>query len=234
MSLLNCLFFALGFLHYDIFPHPFVFAGFSVTLTFLFCIYTFGFTLVLSALCLLHVAFVSDLLVNDLSVLILTLCWPCFIPPLSTGWAQLWHGPPHQATPMEDHFWRSAREMCRGPHLSQVRSAPHADLFSTKTFWLILCITNYCAIFQIRLHVKWYSYVQSWLWFSTIYAVELQEQWMQANYSKLKGSLCDLYFCPLCVRSSAWRSVRLCAAVLPSWWKVSSVAWALCSTLRTG
>lgn len=32
----------------------------------------------------------------------------------------------------------------------------------------------------------------------------------------------------------AWRSVRHCVAVLPSWWKDSSDAWAPCSTLRTG
>ena len=37
----------------------------------------------------------------------------------------------------------------------------------------------------------------------------------------------------LCL-SPAWRSVRHCAAVLPSWLKDSSVASAPCSTLRTG
>lgn len=36
------------------------------------------------------------------------------------------------------------------------------------------------------------------------------------------------------VCTSAWRSVRHCAAVLPSWWKDSSDAWAPSSTLRTG
>lgn len=33
---------------------------------------------------------------------------------------------------------------------------------------------------------------------------------------------------------SAWKSVRRCVAVLPSWWKDSSDVWAPCSTLRTG
>lgn len=41
--------------------------------------------------------------------------------PLCTGWAQLWHGPTHEASPVEDHLWRSEGEMCRGSHLSQVR-----------------------------------------------------------------------------------------------------------------
>lgn len=37
-----------------------------------------------------------------------------------------------------------------------------------------------------------------------------------------------------CLCLSVWRSVRHCAAALPSWWKVSSDALGLCSTLRTG
>lgn len=38
----------------------------------------------------------------------------------------------------------------------------------------------------------------------------------------------------LSVYISAWKSVRRCAAVLPSWWKDSSDVWALCSTLKIG
>lgn len=47
----------------------------------------------------------------------------------------------------------------------------------------------------------------------------------------LKASHVTLY---LSVHISAWKSVRRCAAVSPSWWKDSSDVWAPCSTLRTG
>lgn len=51
--------------------------------------------------------------------------YPLLIPPLSTGWAELWHGPSHQTTLVENHLWRSERKKCCGSHLSQVRKLSH-------------------------------------------------------------------------------------------------------------
>lgn len=41
----------------------------------------------------------------------------------STGWTKFGHGPSDQASPVENHFWRSERKMCCRTHLSQVRAS---------------------------------------------------------------------------------------------------------------
>lgn len=121
----------------------------SVTLglpsPFLFCNYAFVFTLsYLSCLCSsLRLQYVLNTVCNtlpssmnslfppwslslDFNLSIFhTSCYPFVICPLSAGWAEFWHGPSHQASPVENHLWRSERKMCRGPHLSQVSKVSH-------------------------------------------------------------------------------------------------------------
>lgn len=61
------------------------------------------------------------------------------IPPLSTGWAQLWHGPSQQASLVENYLWRSEGKMRRGPHFSQVRimHIPFSVFWITRLFALL-------------------------------------------------------------------------------------------------
>lgn len=100
---------------------------------FLFGNHTFVFTLFFSpclfvpfALCMHCTLFCNTLpsLINSLYSLDLPLFLSRILPTLffvasvATGWAELWNGPSHQASPVENHLWWSEGKMCCGPHLS--------------------------------------------------------------------------------------------------------------------
>lgn len=106
----------------------------------LFCNYAFVFTLFLFPLPIYshhrlyapHTVATLPSLVNSLFSLNVSSrfepCSPLFSLTLlhlsaSTGWTKFGHGPPDQASPVENHFWRSERKMCCCTHLSQVRAS---------------------------------------------------------------------------------------------------------------